>query len=115
MSETSWKLLSVSDFCDRYRTLSELKVAQKEDSISLGNLVWQRQTVQAFFANCQWSPKPAVATSTEAFGLKLSVQSYFQHFIWDAPVPALQTADKVPDVSTGPESSVNLQNFADLF
>lgn len=113
MNTSSWKLLSVADFRDRYREQSELVVTNTKTASELNADVWQKQTVQAFFSAYQWSPSPEVSDLDEPFGLQLSVQSYFQHFAWDAPIAKWVTP--TPEPTTEATPSINIQNFSDLF
>ena len=116
MKQQVWKLLSVADFLKHFNQpnrIDSTAIATRND------VIWQKQTVQAFFDHYPWIVTQTQVSNHEPITLKLSVASYVQQFQWNAPIKNFTTASphpsKSPEELLTPSSSLNLQNFSDLF
>ena len=114
MHSKTWKLLSVSDFLDRYREHLALETTE-EQAVTQDELIWQKQTVHTFFVEHRWVPQPLGETNAEPFGLRLSVQSYFQYFDWNAPTKSLNQPSKVTSLDSQDSEPFTHSNLSDLF
>ena len=114
MNDSSWKLLSVQDFLSRYSQDQTDSAASCTKATTLqSNVIWQKRMVQEFFTLFQ-SPTETASETSGPFNLMLSVQSYFQHFQWNAPLKELESsATEMPLEERLP--TFNVQKFSDLF
>ena len=112
MSSSSWKQLTVQAFIQE---LSDVLSPPKSPEINpQETLIWQKQTVQSFFATLPWTSTPQVLTEEGLdFNLRLSVGQYWQHFQWNAPVN-LATPKKI-GIPASADSSGSLEDFSSLF
>ncbi|NJN23184.1 MAG: hypothetical protein HC810_00640 [Acaryochloridaceae cyanobacterium RL_2_7] len=112
MDTFRWQQLTVQDFVQNFQDILEHATELSQPEPSSFSLGWKNQRVKDFFLSFPWIPHITDDNQDEIeFSLNLSVQEYFQHFQWNAPIK-ISINKKDTDMEI---YSPDLENFANLF
>lgn len=113
MNASGWKHLTVQAFVDELTSALDPNSTSAKVDATVEATVWQKQSVQNFFAALPWNPITAVVDQQQqGFSLKLPVAQYFKHFQWSSSMPL---NPEKSDTSTSSSQAPSLKDFSNLF